>query len=148
MKLRHFVKYISSFVLATCLLCSVAFPAKASTMRASDYFDFTLAYIDTKPNGNLSIHFSVGSLSFMDKLGATTIHLYEDSGNGFKRIKTFSSDDRNYSYIMSSNATICNKTVPYMGTVGNDYYAVIYVYAEDQYGSDTDSVTTSVVTAS
>lgn len=148
MKLRHFVKYISSFVLATCLFCSIALPAKASTMRASDYLDGFYASIDTGSSGNLTINFTVSSLGRMDKIGVTTIRLYEDSGNGFKPIKTFSSDDREFSYMMNYNVALCNESVPYKGTVGNDYYAVIYAYAENQYGSDSDSVTTSVVTAS
>lgn len=147
MKLRRFINCLSSFVLIAYLLCSITLPAKAST-KSNYYISGVYATIDTGSNGNLSINFTVIGIGQMDKIGVTTIRLYEDSGNGFKPIKTFSSDDREFSYMMNYDVTLCNESVPYKGTVGNDYYAVIYAYAENQYGSDSDSVTTSVVTAS
>lgn len=147
MKLRRFINCLSSFVLIAYLLCSITLPAKAST-KSNYYISGVYATIDTGSNGNLSINFTVIGIGQMDKIGVTTIRLYEDSGNGFKPIKTFSSDDREFSYMMNYNVALCNESVPYKGTVGNDYYAVIYAYAENQYGSDSDSVTTSVVTAS
>lgn len=147
MKLRRFINCLSSFVLIAYLLCSITLPAKAST-KSNYYISGVYATIDTGSNGNLSINFTVIGIGQMDKIGVTTIRLYEDSGNGFEPIKTFSSDDREFSYMVDYNVALCNESVPYKGTVGNDYYAVIYAYAEDQYGSDSDSVTTSVVTAS
>ena len=147
MKLRRFINCLSSFVLIAYLLCSITLPAKAST-KSNYYISGVYATIDTGSNGNLSINFTVIGIGQMDKIGVTTIRLYEDSGNGFKPIKTFSSDDREFSYMMNYNVALCNESVQYKGTVGNDYYAVIYAYAENQYGSDSDSVTTSVVTAS
>lgn len=147
MKLRRFINCLSSFVLIAYLLCSITLPAKAST-KSNYYISGVYATIDTGSNGNLSINFTVIGIGQMDKIGVTTIRLYEDSGNGFEPIKTFSSDDREFSYMVDYNVALCNESVPYKGTVGNDYYAVIYAYAENQYGSDSDSVTTSVVTAS
>ena len=147
MKLRHFIKYLSSYVLAACLLCSITLPAKASTMRASDYFAGFYAYVDTGSNGDLSISFSVSSLGPMDKLGATTIYLYEDAGNGFRQVKKYSSSDWEYSYRMGSNTVAYGESVPYRGTVGNNYYAVVHFLAENRDGSDTTSFMTPVVTA-
>ena len=147
MKRSLLSKRILSVVLTFFLLCLTIAPAKASTMRASDYIDRCFAIIEPGSNGNLSISFSIFALGRMDRLGATAVYLYEDSGAGFQLAGRYYSYEPQYSYFLTEDTIGHSAFLPYQGTPGNRYYAIVYFIAENESGSDTSIYTTPAVTA-
>ena len=145
---RHCIKQqIWATICCSLLLITLTFPASATYLRASSYIDQCRAYILTESSGEIEINFLIYATDKMDKIGVTSIQLYEDAGDGFDFVKTFRHTDREYKYIMSENSYAYSSSVPYTGEPGNDYYAVVYFLAEDESGGDTDKVETTIVTA-
>ena len=147
MKSRYVKVRLWSLVFSILFAGVMITPASAITQRASEYIDFCFADISSSSKGNVTVSFLISSYRSMDKIGATTIYLYEDSGDGFELAKTFRHTSRDYSYILGENEEYYQESVSYDGTSGNDYYAVVYFLAEDESGGDTDKVETTIVTA-
>lgn len=136
------------FVAAT----SVAFAAEVSEEetvqpRASKYLSSYMAYITPVGSGKIQIWFDVEGMGVMDKLGTTTIVLKESTnGTSFTTVKTFKV--ASYSSMLASNKVSYTSYVPYSGTAGRYYQAVVTVYAEKNGGSDSRVITTSTKKAS
>lgn len=135
---RRLVSFILAFSLASAMITTFA------VARSSAYLDAYRAGCTPNSNGEIAIWVDVsGTKAKMDRIGADKIYLYESTdGTNFTRVKIFKSAD--YPNMMVSNANEYYKTaVTYQGTVGNYYYAVVYVYAEYNGGSDTKTYETS-----
>ena len=147
MKQATIKKYLLSTIFSLLFFSLILPPAYASIARASEYLRQTYADINASSGGNLSIEFYISGWGITDKIGATEIYLYEDSGNGFEEVAEYSYLDDEYSYMLSHNTLICSESVPYVGIPGCRYYADVHFFAGNEDGSDTYSTTTSTVIA-
>ena len=133
---------LTSLILTLCMVSAVIIiPASA---RSSAYLDAYRAGCNPRSGGEIAIWVDVtGTKAKMDCLGADKIYLYESTDcTNFTRVKIFNRSD--YPNMTVTNANNYYKTaVTYQGTVGNYYYAVVYVYAEYDGGSDTKIYETS-----
>lgn len=125
-----------SFVLVLALLISTAaFAAETSSL----YIAVTNAYI-TRSGDDVNVYFYiVGRSASMDVIGATKIYLYEQNGTTWSLVKTFDSDDSQYtSDMIGTNTSIKSSHVTYTeGSATKNYFALVYFYAEKDGGSDT-----------
>lgn len=143
-------------ILLTCFILITATPIAlaAETIdeetvepRASQYLSSYMAYIAPVGSGKIQIWFDVEGTTVMDKIGSTTIVLKESTnGTSFTTVKTFKV--ASYSSMLASNKVSYTSYVPYSGTAGRYYQAVVTVYAEKNGGSDSRVITTSTKKAS
>lgn len=136
-----------SMVLPIVFLSLLSSPAKAIENRASDYIYTCYATASSGSMGKVEIEFSITGLREMDEIGASSIIIYEDDGNGFEVVKTFLSSNNGYEYLLRSNNRKNTASVTYTGNIGDRYYAKVYFLARDSSGGDTEIITTNVVTA-
>mgnify|MGYP003463348626 CR=1 FL=1 len=148
--LKKFLTLLTCFMLITAT--SMALAAEVSDEgtvepRASQYLSSYMAYIAPVGSGKIQIWFDVEGTAVMDKIGTTTIVLKESTnGTSFTPVKTFKSTS--YSSMIASNKGSYTSYVPYSGTAGRYYQAVVTVYAEKNGGSDSRVITTSTKKAS
>lgn len=92
------------------------------------------------------IEYDIDPTHTMLECGAKMIYIYEGYNNkNFKVVDSFHMDD--YPDMIQHDTIIGDGEVTYPGTPGKDYYALVGVYAKDQYGSETIYFPTNVVTA-
>jgi len=144
---KKILKYLSLVFTCCILLQTTSFAAEAVEPRASEYIFGTHVSITANSNGQLSISFSISCLDEMTEAGATAIYLYEDNGSTEKCVKTYRCTDKEYEYILAKNTDFYGSNVTYSGTIGYDYYAIVYLKAGNSTGSDTVVSTTRTVTA-
>ena len=110
-----------------------------ATQTSSAYIAITNAYI-TRSGDDVNIYFYiVGRDIYMDKIGATEIRIFEQNGTSWNRVKTFDSNDSQYSSAMiaTDTYTISSHVTYTEGSASKNYYAIVYFYAEKDGGSDT-----------
>ena len=131
------------FILAMCISST----ALAAETKASDYIKSYSAATTTTGSSNVRIGFSITGKSIMDKIGVTTIYLYEkpQGSNSWTIVKVFTNAD--FPSLVAENTSSHSGNVSYSGTSGCQYYAVVYFRAEKGSGSDSRAYTTSVATA-
>lgn len=146
--MKHKILRYFSVILTCCILLqTTSLAAETIKPQASDYIFGTHVNIAANSNGALTISFSISCLDEMTEVGAATIYLYEDNGNTEKCVKTYRCTDRDYEYILGKNTDYYGSNVSYNGIIGCDYYATVYLKAENKTGSDTVIATTRTVTA-
>lgn len=126
-------------VLAFCLA-----PMAAATVQSSDYITKCSISATAAGGGKVNFGFSITGTGKMTEIGATKIEVINGYG---VTVKTFRYTDNGYSYMMGANKTVHSGTVTYNGVQGSTYYAIAYFKAANSTGSDTDSITSYVVTA-
>ncbi len=132
------VRIIALFLLLSLLLSFAAF----AVMNSSAYIAYTAAVI-TKSGNTINVVFEFNGRNIMDKIGVTTIDLYEKDGNTWSLVKTFDYTDSLYAAdMMAYNASIKYDSVSYSGNGSKDYFATVYFYAERNGGYDTYSQNT------
>ena len=137
------IKKVSSLVFAFLLMMNIAGFASA---RASEYFSYTAVYAFAKDDGEILIEYDIDPTHRMLECGARVIWIYEGQNNsGYEVVRTYRMED--YPNMIQHNTIIGDGEVTYSGTPGKDYYALVGVYAKDQYGSETIYFETNVVTA-
>lgn len=140
--MKFSIRRFTSLILSLCLVLAMITTFAAA--RSSAYLSMYSAGCNPRSGGEIAIWVDVtGTKAKMDCLGADKIYLYESTdGTNFTRVKIFNRSD--YPNMTVTNANNYYKTaVTYQGTVGNYYYAVVYVYAEYNGGSDTKTYETS-----
>lgn len=113
--------------------------------QASSYIRSCTATATASGGGKITVSFSILCNDIMTTVGATKIEIKNSSGT---TLKTFNSTDSGYSSMMGSNALRHSGSVVYQGSSGSTYYAIVYFKAENNYGSDVDSVATTLAKAS
>ena len=74
----------------------------------------------------------------MNEIGVSEIYLYEKTGNTWHLAFVFNSSDSDYtSAMLSYNTSAKSSHVTYSGDSTKSYFAILYFYAADAYGSDT-----------
>ena len=128
------LRVFAAAIILTLLFSSVSYASQTS----SEYIAITNAYI-TRSGDDVNVYFYVVGCNFMDKIGATEIRIFEQNGTTWSRVKTFDSDDSQYtSDMININNYIKSSHVTYTeGSASKNYYAIVYFYAEKDGGSDT-----------
>jgi len=138
---KKFIRLVSIALVLTFLVLTIG--ASAST-SASDYISAATAIVTSDGDGKITIGYSIQATGKMTSLGATKI-VIKDSSN--TTITTIRYTDPGYEYMMKSNSTSCTKTVPYNGSKGTTYFAIVYFRAGNDTGYDTATYTTRSVKA-
>lgn len=136
--IKRFSKIIAIILILTLCLSSTAV---AAYTRSSDYITTASANI-TGGSGTITVRFSIKATGSMSTLGASKIEIKNSSGT---TVKTFYSSTT--TGMTTSSARSYSSSVTYSGTVGSQYYAVVYFTASNKNGSDSTSCTTSTATA-
>ena len=132
-------------VLAFAILLATNISGFASA-RASEYFGYTAVYAFALDDGEILIEYDIDPTHTMLECGARVIWIYEGQNNsGYEIVRTYRMED--YPDMIQHDTIIGDGEVTYSGTPGKDYYALVGVYAKDQYGSETIYFETNVVTA-
>lgn len=133
-----------SITLVIVFLISAPVHAFAAEARASAWLSGYSASLVASGDGIITIKFRVVGTGTMTKLGASTIDIYKSNGTFVKTISYTASGN---GYMMGYNTAYHSGSVPYSGTAGQKYYAVVTFYARDNSGSDDRSYKTSTTTA-
>ena len=132
---RRIICSISLILVFVFLFSTVSFAAETSSL----YIAVTNAYL-TRSGDNVNVYFYiVGCHTFMDRIGATKVYVYEQNGTTWSLVKTFDSDDSLYtSDMIDTNTGAMSSHVTYTeGSATKNYFALVYFYAEKDGGSDT-----------
>jgi hypothetical protein len=121
-------------IILTLLFSTVSYASQTS----SEYIAITNAYI-TRSGDDVNVYFYIVGCNFMDKIGATEIRIIEQNGTTWSRVKTFDSNDSQYtSAMIDTNSGVFSSHVTYTeGSASKNYYAIVYFYAEKDGDSDT-----------
>lgn len=130
---RSIIRSIALLMVICILLSTIAFAA----IDSSAYIAMMSAYI-TYSGNDVNVYFSVVGRHLMDEIGVSEILLFEQNGNKWVRVFTFEADDSDYTEdMLNYNASAKADHVTYSGDSTKNYYAILYFYAADAYGSDT-----------
>ena len=136
-------KRVPVLIFIVILLVSISTTAHA---RASEYFGCTAVYATALDDGEVLIEYDIDPTHRMLECGARVISIYEGQKNsGYEIVRTYRMED--YPDMIQHDTILGDGEVTYPGTPGKDYYALVGVYAKDQYGSETIYFPTNVVTA-
>ena len=127
------IRCLALILALSMLLFTVAFAAEES----SAYIGATNGYI-TYSGNNVNVYFAIIGRHLMTEIGVSEIRLFELNGNEWTRVYTFYADDSTYtSDMLSYNTSAKADHVTYSGDSTKSYFAILYFYAADAYGSDT-----------
>ena len=136
-------KRVPVLIFIVILLVSISTTAHA---RASEYFGCTAVYATALDDGEVLIEYDIDPTHRMLECGARIIWIYEGENNSdYEVVRTYRMED--YPDMIQHDTILGDGEVTYPGTPGKDYYALVGVYAKDQYGSETIYFPTNVVTA-
>ena len=114
--------------------------------RASEYFSCTAVYATALDDGEVLIEYDIDPTHRMLECGARAVWVYEQQSNGdYEEVFEYLMED--YPDMIQYDSIIGDGQVTYPGTPGKKYYALVALYAKDQYGSETIYFETNVVTA-
>ena len=139
---KKVLRILSMAVLLVLMLSMASYAAQTS----SAYISITNAYV-TRSGDNVNVYFFiVGRSASMDIIGATKIYVYEQNGTHWSLVKTFDSDDSQYtSDMIGTNTGIKSSHVTYTeGDATKNYYAIVKFYAEKDGGHDSFNQDTPV----
>lgn len=127
-----------SLILSLILLfgCFVPIKAEASEARASYYLSSYQAYVYPAGNGEIQVWFSVTGVTYMDEIGALSIHIYESSDNSTWTYKT-TYRHSNYSEMLETDDIFHSGHISYQGTAGKYYKAYVCIWAGKDGDGDT-----------
>ena len=125
-------------IVAFLLVVAMSFPitVNAAEPRASDYLDSYQAYVYPAGSGEIQVWFSVTADTYMDELGALSIHIYESSDNSTWTYKT-TYRHSNYSGMLGTDDIFHSGHISYQGTAGKYYKAYVCIWAGKDGGGDT-----------
>lgn len=125
-------------IVAFLLVVAMSFPitVNAAEPRASDYLDSYQAYVYPAGSGEIQVWFSVTADTYMDELGALSIHIYESSDNSTWTYKT-TYRHSNYSGMLGTDDIFHSGHISYQGTAGKYYKAYVCIWAGRDGDGDT-----------
>lgn len=129
-------------IIAFCLAIIMAVPVYAGAAviqpaqtRASDYLDSYQAYVYCAGSGKMQVWFDVTGDTYMDDIGALSIHLYESTDNStWTQVKYFSHAD--YTDMLGHDDYYHSGHVSYQGVIGRYYKAYVCIWAGKDGGGD------------
>jgi hypothetical protein len=138
---KNLIRLASLGLFLVLFFSMMASPAEA---RASDYISRCSASVTAAGSGKIKVTFTVNGTGIMTSIGATKVEIKNSAGT---TIQTYNYTNSGYSSMMGSNRSTYTSSVTYSGVFGATYYAIVYFKAANSSGSDTDTVTTYLVTA-
>ena len=142
MKKNQFMQTMAA-LLCFIMLCSTS--AYAAETRASERIDRSSVTLSKKSNGDLSISFSVRATGSMDVLGATSLEVQRYTTSGWSVEYTYTPG--NTPELQVKNKIRHDLTLTYSPLYkGEEYRAVVIIYAEDASGSSSKQLTSRTVT--
>ncbi|MPM05588.1 hypothetical protein SDC9_51878 [bioreactor metagenome] len=103
------------------------------------------ATADADTGSKIVISFDVDATRIMNLVGASYIVVQEKSNGVWKGVASyFGSTDNG---MLDSNTSTYDGSINYTGTSGRQYRALVTVYAGNDTGEDSRTVTTNTVTA-
>lgn len=134
-------------LLVVCMMVSVLLCRPAAAMvESSEYLDGYRATLTAESGKSITLSIYVDACGKMDKVGASTVYLYESSdGKSFSCIETYSYEK--YPKMMGSGWSYAADPIVYKGTPGYAYFAIVHCYAGDSTGHDEKPYTTATVIA-
>lgn len=128
---------IASLFCAVFCIISLAIPAFAVEMRASDQISAYDIGVTTS-SGSIDVEFSVMGTGMMDKLGCQSIYVYRKDGTSW----VYAGGRTESSTGMSkTNKAGHSNTISLSGTAGTQYRVEVTIFAENSAGRDTRSQT-------
>lgn len=118
--------------------------AYAVTPRSNAYVSSFDNEITAIGDGKVKIEFETWGTGTMDKIGASTIKVYDQDGWVYS---FFMSNSAYTSQMIGTKTTHFYGSVTYQGVEGNTYHATVTHYAAKDGGSGTENYTTNSVVA-
>lgn len=131
-------------VLIISIMSTSVVMAYAVTPRSNAYVSSFDNKITAIGNGKVKIEFDTSGTGTMDKIGASTIKVYDQNGWVYS---FFMSNSAYTSQMIGTKSTHFYGSVTYQGVEGNTYYATVTHYAAKGSGSGTEDLTTNSVVA-
>lgn len=132
-------KKIISFIMVSIMLFGII-PAKASVLRASDYFDSYAFNLNALGDGNIRVTYGIFGTDTMLQIGAKSITVQEQSIDG--SWEDYRSIGSSYTYNDMDHFT----DFTFGGSPGESYRVVIQAYAKNSSGSETKTYTSGSTT--
>lgn len=118
--------------------------AYAVTPRSNAYVSSFDNKISAIGDGKVKIEFETRGMGTMDKIGASTIKVYDQNGWVYS---FFMSNPTYTSQMIGTKSTHFYGSVTYQGVEGNTYYATVTHYAAKGSGSGTEDLNTNYAVA-
>ena len=144
--MKQTIKRCISLFLLCLLVCSMMVSAFGTETKGSAYFSAHSVSATPIGNGKIAFEFDIIATHTMTELGATSIGVYRENSDGTATLMRIYNQS-NTSGLYTTNSNNKYGRVEYQGVVGNDYYAVISMYCQNDSGRESKSRTTYVVTA-
>lgn len=118
--------------------------AYAVTPRSNAYVSSFDNKVSSIGDGKIKIEFETWGTGTMDKIGASTIKVYDQNGWVYS---FFMSNPAYTSQMIGTKSTHYYGSVIYQGVEGNTYHATVTHYAAKGSGSGTEDLTSNSVVA-
>jgi hypothetical protein len=144
MKKKVGIRALGIFVALSLVSCLMASASDISP-QASYYLCSYYTSADAETNGRVLISFDVNATRVMNEVGASYIVVQEKINGTWRGVASyFGSTDNG---MLEDDTSTHSGSITYDGTAGNQYRALVTVYAGNDYGSDSRTVATNSVTA-
>ncbi|MFQ9206995.1 MAG: hypothetical protein ACLR28_13935 [Flavonifractor plautii] len=140
--LKSLFRGITAIILSFCVTLIPVFAVEqsansSSTPFSSEYLARCSISLSSGGSGKVSVSFTVSAKSSMDKLGAQSIVIEQNTGNGWRTYKTYTGTSTNGFY--DYDAILYGHSFSFSATSGVSYRAVLTAYAQNSSGSETDT---------
>lgn len=142
--MKKTVRILLLMVLIISIMSTSVAMAYALTPRSNAYVSSFDNEITAIGDGKVKIEFETWGTGTMDKIGASTIKVYDQNGWVYS---FFMSNPAYTSQMIGTKSTHYYGSVTYQGVEGNTYYATVTHYAAKGTGSGTEDYTTNSVVA-
>lgn len=147
--LKSLFRGITAIILSFCVtlipVLAVGQSANSGTSPFSnDYILRCNISLSSDGSGKVSVSFAVSAKSSMDKLGAQSIVIEQNTGNGWHTYKTYAGTSTNGFY--AYDTFLYDHKFSFTGVSGVSYRAVLTAYAQNSSGSETDTATSDPFT--
>lgn len=142
--MKKTVRILLLMVLIISIMSTSVAMAYALTPRSNAYVSSFDNEITAIGDGKVKIEFETWGTGTMDKIGASTIKVYDQNGWVYS---FFMSNPAYTSQMIGTKTTRFYGSVTYQGVEGNTYYATVTHYAAKGTGSGTEDYTTNSVVA-
>jgi len=143
--MKKTASYFITMILILSLCVSTASAITPNSINASLYLDSYTVMIDATGGGQIEVYYDAAATSIMTQIGASCVVIQEKHGSTWYGVGTYYASST--SGMLAANTSYHDNTITYNGTSAYQYRAVVTIYAANANGSDSRTVTTSVVTA-
>jgi hypothetical protein len=138
-------KKLGLIAIALLLLSFMTGVATLAVSEASEELSSYMAAIYADGGGIVTCEFAVYATGTADEVGATQIVIQRKNGSNWITAQAFTRYA--YSNLIGNNCLVHSSSVSYSGTIGQQYRAVVTMYAKIGSGSTSRSYTTNTVIA-